>query len=50
MASNGTTYALSSEHKDMLEKPLRDSDPEVAEIMVRIHPSHYCWFTSWQAT
>ncbi|KAI0905133.1 glycine hydroxymethyltransferase [Ustulina deusta] len=27
------TYALSQEHKDMLEKPLVDSDPEVAEIM-----------------
>ncbi|KAI1331574.1 glycine hydroxymethyltransferase [Xylariaceae sp. FL0255] len=27
------TYALSQEHKDMLEKSLIDSDPEVAEIM-----------------
>ncbi|CAJ2509618.1 Uu.00g146440.m01.CDS01 [Anthostomella pinea] len=30
---NGATYALSQEHKDMLEKSLVDSDPEVAEIM-----------------
>ncbi|KAI1259601.1 glycine hydroxymethyltransferase [Xylariaceae sp. FL1019] len=27
------TYSLSQEHKDMLEKSLVDSDPEVAEIM-----------------
>ncbi|KAI1821608.1 glycine hydroxymethyltransferase [Xylaria intraflava] len=27
------TYALSQEHRDMLEKSLVDSDPEVAEIM-----------------
>ncbi|KAK9422266.1 putative Serine hydroxymethyltransferase-like protein [Seiridium cardinale] len=38
MASNGAngqsaTYALSNEHKEMLEKSLVDSDPEVAEIM-----------------
>ncbi|KAJ9148604.1 Serine hydroxymethyltransferase [Pleurostoma richardsiae] len=33
MASNGATYALSQEHKDMLEKSLVESDPEVAEIM-----------------
>ncbi|KAI0886832.1 serine hydroxymethyltransferase [Annulohypoxylon maeteangense] len=32
MAANGT-YALSQEHKDLLEKSLLDSDPEVAEIM-----------------
>ncbi|KAI1339777.1 serine hydroxymethyltransferase [Xylariaceae sp. FL0016] len=32
---NGATYALSQEHKDMLEKSLVDSDPEVAEIMKR---------------
>ena len=36
MASNGDkgTYALSNTHKEMLQKPLVDSDPEVAEIMV----------------
>lgn len=28
-----TTYALSSSHKEMLEKSLLDSDPEVADIM-----------------
>ncbi|KAI0023378.1 serine hydroxymethyltransferase [Xylariomycetidae sp. FL0641] len=33
MAANGATYALSQEHKDMLEKSLLDTDPEVAEIM-----------------
>ncbi|KAI1464906.1 serine hydroxymethyltransferase [Daldinia caldariorum] len=33
MAANGSTYALSQEHKDLLEKSLVDSDPEVAEIM-----------------
>jgi hypothetical protein len=27
-------YALSAAHKEMLEKSLIDSDPEVAEIMV----------------
>ncbi|RYP75613.1 hypothetical protein DL771_002313 [Monosporascus sp. 5C6A] len=27
------TYALSKEHKELLERPLIDSDPEVAEIM-----------------
>ncbi|KAI1086481.1 serine hydroxymethyltransferase [Rostrohypoxylon terebratum] len=32
MATN-STYALSKEHKDLLEKSLLDSDPEVAEIM-----------------
>ncbi|KAI2471568.1 serine hydroxymethyltransferase [Annulohypoxylon bovei var. microspora] len=32
MAANGT-YALSQEHKDLLERSLLDSDPEVAEIM-----------------
>lgn len=32
MASNAT-YALSQGHRDMLEKSLLDSDPEVAEIM-----------------
>ncbi|KAI1443150.1 serine hydroxymethyltransferase [Annulohypoxylon stygium] len=32
MAANNT-YALSKEHKDLLEKSLLDSDPEVAEIM-----------------
>ncbi|KAJ4402067.1 Serine hydroxymethyltransferase, cytosolic [Gnomoniopsis sp. IMI 355080] len=33
MASNGVSYALSSAHKDMLEKSLLDTDPEVAKIM-----------------
>ncbi|KAI1801232.1 serine hydroxymethyltransferase [Daldinia bambusicola] len=33
MAANGSTYALSQEHKDLLEKSLLDSDPEVADIM-----------------
>ncbi|KAI1842387.1 hypothetical protein JX265_001766 [Neoarthrinium moseri] len=33
MAANGSTYALSNEHKEMLERSLVDSDPEVAEIM-----------------
>ncbi|KAI0848728.1 serine hydroxymethyltransferase [Daldinia vernicosa] len=33
MAANGSTYALSQEHKDLLERSLLDSDPEVAEIM-----------------
>ncbi|KAH8668440.1 serine hydroxymethyltransferase [Xylariales sp. PMI_506] len=35
MAANGVagTYALPEAHKDMLEKSLVDSDPEVAEIM-----------------
>jgi glycine hydroxymethyltransferase len=33
MAANGSTYALSATHKEMLEKSLLDSDPEVAEIM-----------------
>ncbi|KAF3018938.1 hypothetical protein G7054_g13522 [Neopestalotiopsis clavispora] len=33
MAANGVTYALSNEHKELLEKSLVDSDPEVAEIM-----------------
>jgi hypothetical protein len=32
-------YALSATHKEMLEKSLLDSDPEVAEIMVRSCPS-----------
>ncbi|KAH6652028.1 serine hydroxymethyltransferase-like protein [Truncatella angustata] len=34
-SANGqeATYALSSEHKELLEKSLVDSDPEVAEIM-----------------
>ncbi|KAK4218363.1 putative serine hydroxymethyltransferase [Rhypophila decipiens] len=32
MASN-STYSLSESHKTMLEKPLLDLDPEVAEIM-----------------
>ncbi|KAI1456032.1 serine hydroxymethyltransferase [Annulohypoxylon moriforme] len=32
MAANGT-YSLSQEHKDLLERSLLDSDPEVAEIM-----------------
>ncbi|KAI0165135.1 serine hydroxymethyltransferase [Hypoxylon sp. FL1284] len=32
MAANAT-YALPKEHKDLLEKSLVDSDPEVAEIM-----------------
>ncbi|KAI1210222.1 serine hydroxymethyltransferase [Annulohypoxylon truncatum] len=32
MAANGT-YALSQEHKDLLERSLVESDPEVAEIM-----------------
>ncbi|KAI0596018.1 serine hydroxymethyltransferase [Biscogniauxia sp. FL1348] len=35
MATNVATYALSKEHKDMLEKSLVDSDPEVAAIMSR---------------
>ncbi|KAI0475489.1 serine hydroxymethyltransferase [Xylariaceae sp. FL0804] len=37
MAPNGVNgaYALSQEHRDMLEKSLIDSDPEVAEIMKR---------------
>lgn len=33
MAANGSTYALSATHKEMLEKSLLDSDPEVAKIM-----------------
>ncbi|KAH8904551.1 glycine hydroxymethyltransferase [Coniochaeta sp. PMI_546] len=33
MAPNTATYALSEQHKEMLEKSLLDSDPEVAEIM-----------------
>ncbi|KAB5542405.1 serine hydroxymethyltransferase [Coniochaeta sp. 2T2.1] len=33
MAPTETTYALSEQHKEMLEKSLVDSDPEVAEIM-----------------
>ncbi|KAK0725400.1 serine hydroxymethyltransferase [Lasiosphaeris hirsuta] len=33
--NNGATYALSETHKELLEKPLIDSDPEVAEIMKR---------------
>ncbi|KAG8162045.1 hypothetical protein KVR01_007810 [Diaporthe batatas] len=33
MAANGSTYALSQGHKDLLEKSLIDSDPEVAQIM-----------------
>ncbi|KAK8055600.1 Serine hydroxymethyltransferase- cytosolic [Apiospora rasikravindrae] len=33
MAANGSTYALSGAHKDMLEKSLLETDPEVAEIM-----------------
>ncbi|KAL7619505.1 Serine hydroxymethyltransferase, cytosolic [Parahypoxylon ruwenzoriense] len=33
MAATGATYALSQEHKDMLERSLVDSDPEVADIM-----------------
>ncbi|KAI0007911.1 serine hydroxymethyltransferase [Xylariaceae sp. FL0662B] len=33
MASNGATYALSQEHKNLLERSLVESDPEVAEIM-----------------
>ncbi|KAI1476097.1 hypothetical protein K445DRAFT_321275 [Daldinia sp. EC12] len=33
MAANGSTYALSQEHKDLLERSLLDSDPEVADIM-----------------
>jgi glycine hydroxymethyltransferase len=33
MAANGSTYALSATHKEMLEKSLLESDPEVAEIM-----------------
>lgn len=33
MAANGSTYALSATHKQMLEKSLLESDPEVAEIM-----------------
>ncbi|KAK1767281.1 serine hydroxymethyltransferase [Phialemonium atrogriseum] len=40
MASNGNngaepSYALSNTHKEMLEKSLVDSDPQVAEIMTR---------------
>ncbi|ORY58841.1 serine hydroxymethyltransferase [Pseudomassariella vexata] len=35
MAANGTTYALSGAHKELLEKSLVDSDPEVAEIMTK---------------
>ncbi|KAK5661729.1 hypothetical protein OQA88_9829 [Cercophora sp. LCS_1] len=31
--TNGATYALSQSHKELLEKSLIDSDPEVAEIM-----------------
>ncbi|CAN8105106.1 unnamed protein product [Discula destructiva] len=33
MATNGVSYALSMGHKDMLEKSLLDTDPEVAQIM-----------------
>ncbi|KAB5526403.1 serine hydroxymethyltransferase [Coniochaeta sp. 2T2.1] len=33
MAPTDATYALSEQHKEMLEKSLVDSDPEVAEIM-----------------
>ncbi|KAH6686867.1 serine hydroxymethyltransferase [Plectosphaerella plurivora] len=33
MAANGSTYALSNSHKEMLEKSLLETDPEVAEIM-----------------
>ncbi|KAH0441900.1 serine hydroxymethyltransferase [Colletotrichum kahawae] len=33
MAANGSTYSLPVSHKEMLEKSLIDSDPEVAEIM-----------------
>ncbi|KAH0542387.1 hypothetical protein FGG08_003232 [Glutinoglossum americanum] len=29
------TYALSKSHQDLLEKPLKESDPEIAEIMAR---------------
>ncbi|KUI72012.1 Serine hydroxymethyltransferase, cytosolic [Cytospora mali] len=35
MAANNTTYALSQGHKDMLEKSLLESDPEVAQIMTQ---------------
>ncbi|KAI5922923.1 serine hydroxymethyltransferase [Camillea tinctor] len=35
MATNAATYALSKEHKDLLEKSLLESDPEVAAIMTR---------------
>ncbi|EGY17142.1 hypothetical protein VD0002_g3404 [Verticillium dahliae] len=33
MAANGSTYALSNSHKEMLEKSLIETDPEVAAIM-----------------
>ncbi|KAM0324818.1 hypothetical protein ACHAQA_007784 [Verticillium albo-atrum] len=33
MAANGSTYALSNSHKEMLEKSLLETDPEVAAIM-----------------
>ncbi|KAG7124393.1 Serine hydroxymethyltransferase like protein [Verticillium longisporum] len=33
MAANGSTYALSNSHKEMLEKSLVETDPEVAAIM-----------------
>ncbi|KAI9860175.1 MAG: Serine hydroxymethyltransferase, cytosolic [Trichoglossum hirsutum] len=29
------TYALSKSHQDLLEKPLKESDPEIAEIMTK---------------
>jgi len=33
-----STYSLPGSHKDMLEKPLVETDSEVAEIMVsRLH-------------
>ncbi|KAL2274711.1 hypothetical protein FJTKL_02995 [Diaporthe vaccinii] len=35
MAANGSTYALSQGHKELLEKSLIDSDPEVAQIMTQ---------------
>lgn len=35
MAANGASYALSEGHKEMLEKSLLDTDPEVAQIMTK---------------
>lgn len=38
------TYALSNEHRSMMERPLKELDPEIDALMVSFIPDiHHPW-------
>ncbi|EPQ62625.1 Bgt-748 [Blumeria graminis f. sp. tritici] len=45
MASSVSTYALPESHKQLMEKSLLESDPEVAELMIGDKTSTRIYYT-----